>query len=509
MSEFERPDFTPKPRPGNDSGIERGVAPRTFPGGPDLPTLFQRLTLAFAAFAIAATPAIGAAPAKKPPAKAAAKPAPKAAPKPVPPPALPDTPEIAELRRAFRFAFPIYEVLRTRTLQLARAEKAGVPNAVNILLPKTTLVTASDRDVTTPNNDTLYASAWLDLSGGPQILTVPGLPARYNSAALMSLTTDNTAILGTRTGGNGGRYMIVGPGWKGDLPQGAELVRSATNDAWLLVRVVVNGEKDLETATKSLAGFTLAPADGDAAPMPMMAAPPNPGGKIFLTAVNEALLRSIANPDLTAHAGEFAALGIGTTPTPEQEALWTKWLPSLRAELKAGLADAGETVNGWSYPAMAIGDFGKDDDLRSYVALGGLAALPRIEAMYLTARTDKDGLPLTGAKSWRVKLPPRMPIGAFWSLTMYEATPDGRLFFVPNQLDRYAIGDRSYHLRPERDGSYEIFVQNAMPQGERVVNWLPAPKGKFVLVFRAYLPREQMLDGSFRLPPVEEGEVIP
>ena len=61
----------------------------------------------------------------------------------------------------------------------------------------------------------------------------------------------------------------------------------------------------------------------------------------------------------------------------------------------------------------------------------------------------------------------------------------------------------------ERDGSYEIFVQNAMPQGERVVNWLPAPKGKFVLVFRAYLPREQMLDGSFRLPPVEEGELIP
>jgi hypothetical protein len=102
-----------------------------------------------------------------------------------------------------------------------------------------------------------------------------------------------------------------------------------------------------------------------------------------------------------------------------------------------------------------------------------------------------------------------MPIGAFWSLTMYEQTPDGRLFFVPNELNRYAIGDRSFHLRPERDGSYEIFVQNAMPQGERVVNWLPAPKGKFVLVFRAYLPREQMLDGSFRLPPVEEGEVIP
>ena len=267
-------DFTPKPCPGNDSGIERGVTPACL-GESALPTVFQRLTLALAALAMVAAP-VGAAPAKKPVPKAAAKPVPKAAPKPVAPPALPDTPEIAELRRAFRFAFPIYEVLRTRTIQLARAEKAGVPDAVNILLPKTTLVTASDRDVTTPNNDTLYASAWLDLSGGPQMLTVPGLPGRYHSAALMSLQTDNTAILGTRTGGNGGRYMIVGPGWKGDAPQGAELVRSATNDAWLLVRVVVNGDKDLQNAAKALAGFTLTPVEGDTAPVPMVRGPAQP-----------------------------------------------------------------------------------------------------------------------------------------------------------------------------------------------------------------------------------------
>jgi hypothetical protein len=143
------------------------------------------------------------------------------------------------------------------------------------------------------------------------------------------------------------------------------------------------------------------------------------------------------------------------------------------------------------------------------VALGGLAALPRNEAMYLTARADKDGTPLTGAKAYRVRLPARMPVGAFWSLTMYQQDADGRLFFVPNELNRFAVGDRSPQLRADRDGSYEIFVQNAMPQGERVVNWLPAPKGKFVLVYRAYLPRAPMLDGSFRLPPVVADEVIP
>ena len=52
-------------------------------------------------------------------------------------------------------------------------------------------------------------------------------------------------------------------------------------------------------------------------------------------------------------------------------------------------------------------------------------------------------------------------------------------------------------------------MQHGKPSGERVVNWLPAPKGKFVLMFRAYLPGAPLLDGSLRLPPVTEGEMIP
>ncbi|MBC7519974.1 MAG: DUF1254 domain-containing protein, partial [Sandarakinorhabdus sp.] len=139
-----------------------------------------------------AAPKAAAAPAAKPAAKPAAA-GPKLAP-------LPDTPEIAELRRAFRFAFPIYEIMRTRSVQLGRAAAAGLPNGVNFVLPRLTLAGATDRDVTTPNNDTLYGSVWLDLAGGPVILDVPPLPGRFHSAALVSLSTGNTAILGTRTG---------------------------------------------------------------------------------------------------------------------------------------------------------------------------------------------------------------------------------------------------------------------------------------------------------------------
>jgi hypothetical protein len=425
---------------------------------------------------------------------------------------LADTPEVAELRRAFRFAFPIYEIMRTRAFQLGRAREAGIPNAVNFILPRFTLADASSREVTTPNNDTLYGSVWLDLAGGPVILTAPSLPGRYNSAALMSLTTDNTAIIGTRTGSQGGRYAIVGPGYSGATPDGTTLVRSATNDAWLLIRVLVDGPKDLDNAVKAIGGFTIDWAEGRAIPVPTKAAaPPKPDAATFVAAVNEALARSADAPALVARAAAHAGMGLGSgwdTLSPGQRTLWAKSLPALVAELKNGLADAGEVVNGWSYPRVGVGEFGDDDDLRAFVALGGLGALPRTEAMYLSARSDAVGVALDGSQAYTATLPPRLPVGAFWSLTMYAIEPDGRLFFVPNPLNRFAVGDRSPQLRSNRDGSYDIFIQSTPPTGERVVNWLPAPKGKFALVFRAYLPKAELLDGSFRLPPVTVTERI-
>ena len=449
----------------------------------------------------ARTAAKKAVPARKPAARLAAPTA--AAPAP-----LPDTPEIQALRRAFRFGFAPYEMLRTRQLQLSRVAAAGMGTGINALIPRVTLADAASRDVTTPNNDTLYGSAWLDLSEGPVFFSVPAL-ARYHSAALMSITSDVIAVLGTRINGSaGGRFAIVGPTWRGDLPAGVEMVRSRSNDAWLLVRVVVNGPGDLAAAADGLTRFTLSAVAGST-PLDLQV-PARPDGKAFLAAVNAAVERS-GDELLAARAAQFADQGIGKpweSLGAGQQKLWNDSLPALVHELRAGLG-AGEATDGWVYPPFNMAMYGDDDDLRSMVALGGLAALPRVEAVYVSARKDGAGRALRGDKSWRVRIPARLPVGGFWSLTMYQQEPDGRLFFVPNELGRFAVGDRSEQLRPERDGSIELFVQNTKPSGERVVNWLPAPKGNFVLMFRAYLPGAPLLDGSLRLPPVIEGELIP
>ncbi|QYE34095.1 DUF1254 domain-containing protein [Polymorphobacter sp. PAMC 29334] len=422
---------------------------------------------------------------------------------------------IAQLRAAYAFALPVYEMMRTRHLQIAKAESMGAPG-VNRLYARTVLADATTRDVTTPNNDTLYSSGWLDLAGGPVILDMPALPKRYHSAALMDVFTNNVAIVGTRTGGKGGRYLIVGPDWNGTPPDGMTVLRSPTNDAWLLVRVLVDGKADLAAATGLIRGFTLeVPAD-HAAPVATKAVPVAvPDAATFIAVVDEALARSpLAHTVRT--RPELSALGVtpdaidSTAVRPATMALWTKSLPTLHAEFKGGLTKTGTEIDGWSYPGPGIGHYGESDDAdRARVAVGGLGALPQTEAIYLTATKDKDGAPLTGAKAYTVHLPAQLPVGAFWSLTMYQADAAGRLFFVDTPSKRFAIGDRTPEIRAERDGGYDIFVQPLAPSGERVVNWLPSPKGPFRLIFRAYLPKAGFLDGSFKLPPVEATEVIP
>ncbi|WP_185965185.1 DUF1254 domain-containing protein [Glacieibacterium frigidum] len=457
--------------------------------------------LMLAAAALIAAP-VAAAPAKKP-----VKPRPAAARvvKPAVETPAPDTPEVQALRRAFHYAFPVYEMMRTRAGVVTRAQAAGA-SGVNMIFARKRLADATTRDVTTPNNDTLYATAWLDLANGPVTLTVPDLAGRYNSAALMNLFTDNVAILDSRTGG-GGTYTIAGPGFAGKAPEGTTLVKLDTNDAWLLVRVYVNGAADLDAAGAAIDRYTLS---GGGAAVPMVAVPTaTPDAPTLLAVVNEALGRSGIAPR---HADLGIRPGVSDAWAelpPETRKLWTDTLPALRRELKGGFAQVGTVVDGWSYPGPGIGNFSDDDAGRAAVALGGLAALPRQEAVYLSASADKDGAPLTGAKAYTVKIPPRPPVGAFWSLTLYKVEPDGRLFFIDNPLSRFSIGSGSRSIHYERDGSLDIFVQQTRPSGERVVNWLPAPPGPFRLVWRAYLPKAELLDGSFRLPPVVATEVVP
>ncbi len=410
-------------------------------------------------------------------------------------------------REAWLYGLPLIEMAATRARALSG--RGGQPAGLNRFGHTRALAGPQSRAVTAPNNDTLYSSAWLDLTKGPVTLTLPPTGDRYISVAGMSMFTDNDFILGTRTsGGAGGRFTIVGPGQTGSGPG---VVRLTTPHGWLLARILVDGEADLPAVHVLQDGLWLEGPGGLDAP-PAYATRQSPPLEYFASVA--ALLK--ADPPPATDGALFARTAVlGLTAAGAFDA--GRFDAAARAAIEAGVADArqalramrpGGAVDGWTYPRASLGFYNQDYPFRAAVALSGLAALPPAEAMYLQPAMGDGGRMLDGAGPWKLHFPAgQLPaVDAFWSLTMYEATPEGQFFLVDNPIGRYSIGDRTPGLRSNPDGSLTIWIARADPGGDRTANWLPAPPaGPFSLSLRAYLPKDEMRDGRYRLPALRPG----
>lgn len=410
----------------------------------------------------------------------------------------------AAAREAWLYGLPLIEMAATRARSLSG--QGNRPDGINRFGHARELAGPKTRAVTTPNNDTLYSSAWLDLTKGPVTLTAPPTGDRYISIAGMNMFTDNDFVLGTRTsGGAGGRYTIVGPGQAGSGPN---VVRLTTPHGWLLARILVDGQDDLPAVHRIQDGLILKGPAG-LAPPPAYATRQSPPLEYFASVAE--LLKNDPPPatDGALFAG-VAPLGLTAAGAFEPK----RFDAAALAEIKAGVAEArlalmavrpGAAVDGWSYPRSTLGFYNQDYRFRAAVALMGLAALPPAEAMYMQPALPGSGRMIDGPGPWKLHFPAGRlpPVDAFWSLTMYEATPDGQFFLVDNPVGRYAIGDRTPGLKTAADGSLTLWIARADPGGERSANWLPAPaSGPFSLSLRAYLPKEDLRDGRYRLPPL-------
>lgn len=398
-------------------------------------------------------------------------------------------------RRAWLYGLPLIEVaaVRRRILGMTPA---------NVLFHQRDLLTVATQRVTSPNNDTLYSRAILDLSRGPVELILPSSGERYLSVALMDMFTNNFAILGTRTtGGEGGRFVIAGP--TGPAPAGA--IRSPGPWVFLLARTLAGGVDDLPEARRVQGGLNLA-GPGGAAPTPVTPVARSAPWREYFASVGALLAETPPPATDLAFFNEARALGLtpgGFSPPAFSAAE--------EAEIAAGVAEAalfaaqprGGTyeAGGWAYPRANLGDFGEDYEFRAQIALTGLFALPVAEAIY-TRSTGDDTTGLFHGDSYRLSFPKGqlLPVDAFWSLTAYKAFPEGQFLFAPNPIDRYSIGDRTPGLTYNPDGSLDLWITRKDPGGNRSTNWLPAPDGAFILSLRAYLPRPAMITGEYRAP---------
>ena len=412
--------------------------------------------------------------------------------------AVPVKERTAELAaEAFVYGYPL--VLMDLTLRAM--------GPANELRHRRTFPDATFTDVVSPNADTLYSLASLDLSAGPAILRLPPSRGRYHLMPLLSAWTDVFASPGSRTtGDDGGTFAIVGPRFDGPLPDGATELRSPTSLAWLVGRTQTNGAADYENVHRFQDTIVLEaprvpqPERRSAAPPPEAVAAMD--GATFLARL-AALLPD--NPPAPADApllDRLAELGLrpgAFTPEPGATAALDAGVQTGLERIRATAARTAPPVDGWII-SRDTGDYGADYPRRAAIALFGLGANLGEDALYPHAFTDGTGAPLHGGSRYRLRFAvgKTPPARAFWSLTMY----DERHYFVDNPIGRYAIGDRD-RLVYSDDGSLELWLQHDRPDGERAANWLPTPAGTFNLILRIYWPEEDAIDGSWTPPPIE------
>jgi hypothetical protein len=354
-----------------------------------------------------------------------------------------------------------------------------------------------------PNVDTLYATAWLDLRSGPVVLSAPPTGTRYWNAQVMDFTTDTIANVGQgRFGNAAGLFAFAGPDWTGDQPHGVEaLVRSPTDYALILLRVLVDGPQDEAAAAAVQAGFTLARV-GPAEPLPALL-PLSSAAERF-AALDAILSRDPIRSGEQALMDQFALLGLGPAKVPGHLSA----APGLLAEADKQATEAarlsgltlGRVENGWRIIDRGIGAYGFDYLRRAAVWTGGpLANVPE-ESLYPSTVQDASGDPLDGRFAYVLRFPPGglPPARAFWSLTVYHRDTG---MLVANPIHRYAIGNRSPDLQYGPDGSLTIRISHNPPADD--ANWLPAPEGLFYLTLRLYRPDPAALDGAWKPPAVE------
>jgi hypothetical protein len=407
---------------------------------------------------------------------------------------------------------------------------------VNLFGYSRVLASPSDEFVSL-NNDTLYTFAHCDVRGEPLVLNLPDTNGRYYVMQFVDAWTNNFAYVGRRASGtSGGLYLLTAADWDGTVPLGMEVVRAPTSVFSIIGRHAVEGTPDVPNviALQDQTWLT---------PLSRYPDRVNPESRRFgdhevaawNTNVPEGLrfweqLRAWSQlfppaPDDQRYLETFAPLGLLETESP-----YINPDPALSAVLIEGANDglqvieeimrkgAAAPINGWLSAAHSF-DYNLDhfgpgtidapewklpNREESYVvraasAMGGLWGNHGYEAVYCYSYVDDQGELLTGGRRYSLHFDETPPVGAFWSMTMYDLP---KYYLVDNPIDRYAIGSLTPDVQRNSDGSLDIFIQVDNPGAGKQSNWLPTPSGAFRPIMRMYQPGAAILDGTYQLPPI-------
>lgn len=426
---------------------------------------------------------------------------------------------------AYIYGYPLVTMEYTRRVMTNVAQPEGTHAPMGQLIRLREYPNAKFRDVTAPNADTLYTTAFIDVTNEPYVLSLPNADGRYYLFPMLDGWTNVFQVPGKRTTGTGPqKYAITGPNWQGTLPEGVTEYKSPTGIVWILGRIYCTGtpedyaavhkmQDEVSIVPLSAYGKEYAAPEGKVDPQIDMKTAVRDQVNNLSTAAYFQLLADLMkdNPPATADApivAKMAQLGI----EPGKKFDFT----ALDAEAQAALKDvpkeafgkimehfksAGKDENGWLFTTQT-GEYGTQYLERALITAIGLGANRPQDAVYPTSEVDATGQPYSGANKYVMHFPKGQlpPVDGFWSLTMYN----GEYFFVDNPLNRYTLSARN-DLKANADGSIDLYLQHENPGPEKESNWLPTPADKFILMMRLYWPKEtppSLLDGTWKIPAV-------
>ena len=383
-----------------------------------------------------------------------------------------------------------------------------VANAWGMLGPKFSAVQSA-------NSDTQYSVTWFDSSEEPYVLHLPDAHGRYYTYQFIDAWTNNFHYASTRTMGSQEQsYALVAPGWKGKLPEQVTRVDCPTPTGFIIGRWFVEDEQDVAAVNAIQKQVTMTPLSSYGrpyAPPKVPVVPPKKytgdlaffeqlGDTLVINgapAADAGLLGLLTNIGLTVdHGFDSSALSDG-----ERKALGQA-VKDGDAMLAAKSASMGKEVNGWQLSPVLDVYFGNSYLFRAAIGYQAMFVNTPIEAYYPSVFKDTDGKVLDGSTGkYTITFPKGKtpPVGAFWSVTMYDAK---KRLMVENPINRYKLGSAD-KLQAAADGSVTLYFQADSPGKDKESNWLPAPKEPFYMLMRMYLPKIEVLNGQYEIPGVE------
>jgi hypothetical protein len=387
----------------------------------------------------------------------------------------------------------------------------------------------------TGNTDTVYAIGMLDLErDGPTVVEIPAGagPGTVNDA-YFRFVTDMGAPGPDR--GKGGKYLLLPPGYKGEVPEGYFVSESPTYVNWLPLRGFLKDGKPDDAVKMWTEGLKIYPL-ADAANPPELEVISGTGKVMntihandysFFAEIDEVIQREpvgALDPELR---GNLAAIGIQKgqpfKPDARMKQILTDAVAIGNATARSlAFRPRSETIwyygpDGSWFSAFDGGDYrwlvddgngGRNKDARSlffYIATVNTPAMVLemvgVGSQYALASTDSKGRYLDGSKDYTLTIPADVPAKDFWSLVVYD--PQTRSMLQTDQPYPSKNNERNQDLVTNADGSTTLWFGPTPPKGHEA-NWIQTVPGKgWFICLRLYGPLESWFDKTWRPGEIE------